>query len=416
MITTPKNMRLHIGIFGRRNVGKSSILNAITGQSVSIVSEVAGTTTDPVEKPMELLPLGPVQFIDTAGLDDEGMLGELRMARTRQALDRVDIAIVVTAAGEWGAFENGLAHELRARNIPVIAAFNKCDLRSPEAATIETIHGLGIHCEATSAIDGKGIAALRQALIRLAPEEYMQRTNIVADLVPAGETCILVIPIDKEAPKGRIILPQVQALRDLLDHGCISIVVKDRELDAALKRLKTPPALVVTDSQAFKTVARITPETVPLTSFSILYARFLGDLETMVQGTMAITALKPGDRVLVTESCSHHPIEEDIGTVKIPQWLNARVGGALSFKHLRGHDFPADLSPYKLVIHCGACMTNRREVLTRIMKCRDAGVPITNYGLTIAYSLGTFERALGPFKGALEIYEAAKRERNEHRS
>jgi [FeFe] hydrogenase H-cluster maturation GTPase HydF len=411
MIKTPKNMRLHIGIFGRRNVGKSSVLNAITGQEVSIVSEVAGTTTDPVEKPMELLPFGPVQFIDTAGLDDEGMLGELRMARTRQVLDRVDLAVIVTAAGEWGTFEKELARELRTRNIPVVAVFNKCDIAAPEQATLEPIKDLGIHIETTSALDGSGIAALRQALIRLAPDEYMLRTRIVADLVPAGEACVLVIPIDKEAPKGRVILPQVQALRDLLDHGCISIVVKDRELDAALKRLKIPPALVVTDSQAFKTVAQITPLDVPLTSFSILYARFLGDLAEMVRGTTAIDALKPGDRVLIVESCSHHPIEEDIGTVKIPQWLNSYVKGTLSFKHLRGHDFPSDLSAYALVIHCGACMANRREVLGRIAKCRDAGVPITNYGLTIAYSLGIFERALGPFPGVLEMYKKEKKKK-----
>ena len=408
MNSAPKNSRLHIGIFGRRNVGKSSILNAITEQQVSIVSDVAGTTTDPVEKPMELLPLGPVLFIDTAGVDDEGMLGELRVARTRGVLDRVDLAVIVAAAGEWGDFENNLAKELRTRSVPLIAALNKADLGKPDALTLEALTNLGIRSELTCAITGQGIAALRQALVALAPEEFLGAARIVADLVPPGECAVLVVPLDKEAPKGRLILPQVQTIRDLLDNDAYCLVVKERELAQALRRLAAPPRLVVTDSQAFLKVAADTPKEVPMTSFSILFARFLGDLSTMVMGALAIDRLKPGDRVLVAEACSHHPIGEDIGTVKIPRWLTQYTGGKLDITHARGHDFPADVSAYKLVIHCGACMWNRREMLSRILVCKQANVPITNYGLTIAYSLGIFERALGPFPGVLELYKKEK--------
>ena len=416
MQPAPKNLRLHIGIFGRRNVGKSSILNALTGQAVSIVSDVAGTTTDPVEKPMELLPLGPVLFIDTAGIDDDGVLGAMRIERTRQALDRVDLGMIVAAENGWGTFEHALAAELRSRAVPVIAVFNKTDRITPDSATLESVRELGIHCEQVCALTSEGIARLRQALIKAAPDDFVNNPRILADLVPPGECAVLVVPIDKEAPKGRLILPQVQSIRDLLDNDSFVMVVKERELRSALERLRKPPALVVTDSQAFLKVAADTPSSVPLTSFSILFARYLGDLTEMARGTLAIDSLKAGDRVLVLESCSHHPIAEDIGTVKIPRWLTQYVGGKLLFTHARGHDFDAlDLTSYKLVIHCGACMTNRREVLARIARCRDAGVPITNYGLTIAYSLGIFERALGPFKGALAIYDAAKRERNDHR-
>jgi [FeFe] hydrogenase H-cluster maturation GTPase HydF len=409
MQKTPNNLRCHIGIFGRRNVGKSSILNALTGQNVSIVSDIAGTTTDPVEKSMELLPLGPVLFIDTAGIDDQGALGELRIERTRKAFDRVNLAIVVTDDGAWGDFERALVHELRTRNVPTIAVFNKSDMGSPGSDVLDELHGIGVHVEHTCATQGIGIALLRQAIIRAAPEEFVSAPSIVADLVPPGECAVLVVPIDKEAPKGRLILPQVQTIRDLLDNDAWCCVVKERELREALGRLAKPPALVVTDSQAFLKVVADTPDTVPMTSFSILFARYLGDLVEMVRGTMAINSLKSGDKVLIAEACSHHPIAEDIGTVKIPRWLTQFVGGKLEFNHISGHDFPADLSSYKLMVHCGACMTNRREVLARIAKCRDAGVPITNYGLTIAWSLGIFERALGPFPAALEMFRKEKK-------
>ncbi len=405
MQKTPKNLRLHIGIFGRRNAGKSSILNALTGQKVSIVSEIAGTTTDPVEKPMELLPLGPVLFIDTAGIDDEGALGTLRIERTRQILGRVDVGLIVVAESGWGSFENSLASELLSRKTPVMAVFNKCDIVFPSDTSIKTVKDLGIHYEIVSASTGKGIGELRQALIKAAPDDFVNNPRIIADLLPPGECAVLVVPIDKEAPKGRLILPQVQTIRDLLDNDSYCIVVKERELRSALDRLKKPPAIVVTDSQAFLKVAADTPVSVPLTSFSILFARYLGDLEEMVRGTMAIDKLTTGNRILILESCSHHPIAEDIGTVKIPRWLTQYVGGKLEFIHRRGHDFSdLNLKEFSLVIHCGACMTNRKEVLYRISACREADVPITNYGLAIAYSLGIFERALQPFPAALDIF------------
>lgn len=407
----PKGLRLHIALFGRRNVGKSSLLNALTRQQVSIVSPVPGTTTDPVEKPMELLPLGPVLFIDTAGIDDEGVLGALRVAKTRKVLDRADIAILVAEAGSWGRFEDEILEELQTRKIPAIAVFNKADL-APSASSTDSnllarMANQKIRLVRTSALAGQGIADLRQALLDSAPPDFIDNPAILGDLVGPGEMAVLVVPIDKEAPKGRLILPQVQAIRDLLDSDAFCLVVKERELRTALDRLSVPPKLVVTDSQAFLKVAADTPRTVPLTSFSILMARFKGDLLTQVQGALAIDRLRNGDRVLVAEACSHHPIGEDIGRVKIPRWLTQYVGGKLDVHHVQGRDFPDDLSPYKLVIHCGACVWNRREMLSRILRCRQANVPITNYGLTIAYSLGIFERALEPFPAARELYAAA---------
>jgi [FeFe] hydrogenase H-cluster maturation GTPase HydF len=384
-------------------VGKSSLLNAITRQQVSIVSDVAGTTTDPVEKPMEFLPLGPVLFIDTAGIDDVGALGELRVEKTRQVFDRTDLGILVAEAAVWGDFEEMILGELIRRKIPCIAAFNKVDQGQVDPALVGRLTASKVRTVQTNARDGTGILDLRQAILDSAPDDFINQPAIVGDLVGPGQMAVLVIPIDKEAPKGRLILPQVQAIRDLLDTDAFCLVVKERELRAALDRLKSPPALVVTDSQAFLKVAVDTPADVPLTSFSILFARFRGDLLTQVQGTLAVDSLRPGDRILVAESCSHHPIGEDIGRIKIPQWLTQYVGGQLRFDQIQGHDFPQDLTAYKLVIHCGACMTNRREVLTRIMRCRQQGVPVTNYGLVIAYSLGIFERALGPFPAALEL-------------
>ncbi len=398
-LTTPKGMRLHIGIFGRRNVGKSSLLNAMVRQQVSLVSEVAGTTTDPVEKPMEMLPLGPVLFVDTAGIDDEGALGALRVKRTTQVFDRIDLGLLVTA-GTWGPFEEQLLSELQGRKVPLVLAFNKCDETPPDEALLARLRARGLRVVATSASQGTGLLDLRQAVLDQAPPDFLDGRPIVGDLVGPGELAILVVPIDKEAPKGRLILPQVQVLRDLLDHDATGMVVKDHELAAALRRLSTPPRLVITDSQAFLKVAADTPAEVPLTSFSILFARLKGDLVSQVEGAMAIEGLRPGDRVLIAEACAHHPIGEDIGRVKIPRWLTQYVGGPLDFQHVQGHDFPADLSPYKLIIHCGACTLNRREVLSRILRARVAGVPMTNYGLCIAYSLGIFKRALAPFPAA----------------
>lgn len=408
---TPKGLRLHIGIFGRRNVGKSSLLNAITRQQVSIVSEEAGTTTDPVEKPMELLPLGPVLFVDTAGIDDEGALGELRVHRTRLVLDRADLALVVAQAGAWGDFEEALTGELRSRKVPVIAVLNKSDLGPPDLALESDLGERGLKVVRTSATTGDGLADLRRALLDAAPADFFEARRILSDLVGPGELAVLVVPIDKEAPKGRLILPQVQAIRDLLDGDSVCLVVKERELRRALETLKAPPRIVVTDSQAFLKVAADTPRTVPLTSFSILMARFQGDLMEQVRGTLAVDRLEEGDVVLVAEACTHHPIGEDIGRVKIPRWLAEYTGARLAFEYTQGRDFPGDLTPYRLVIHCGNCTGNRREMLSRILRCKQQGVPITNYGLTIAYSLGIFERALEPFPAALEAYRGEKARR-----
>ena len=401
---TPKGFRLHIGLFGRRNVGKSSILNAMTRQNVSIVSNVAGTTTDPVEKPMELLPIGPVLFIDTAGIDDVGALGQMRVQRTRQVFDRADVGIIVTEAGQWGEFEDGILKELREREAPVIAIFNKMDLGQPDAELVARLKKLKVRRVETVATKGQGILELREALIKVAPEEFINAPAIIGDLIPAGELAVLVVPIDLEAPKGRLILPQVQSIRDVLDSDAYCMIVKERELRDALDRLNRPPAIVVTDSQAFLKVAGDTPPEILMTSFSVLFARYKGDLSEFVRGAMTIEDLEPGQRVLVAEACSHHPIGEDIGRVKIPRWLTQYVGGKLEFEWVQGHDFPDDLSPYSLIVHCGACMWNRREMLSRMVRCRQAGVPIANYGVAIAYSLGIFERALQPFPSALDAY------------
>ena len=425
MQATPKGNRLHIGIFGRRNVGKSSLLNALVRQDVAIVSAEAGTTTDPVEKPMELQPLGPVVFIDTAGIDDGGALGTLRVERTRQVLDRVDLALLVTdaTASEAGSspaigdYEAALAAELDSRKIATVRVVNKADLlagAAPEGAV------------AVSARTGAGLAALRDAMLARAPAECLQPPSLLADLVGPGQLAVLVVPIDKEAPKGRLILPQVQSIRELLDGDAMCLVVKERELRAALERLREPPRLVVTDSQAFLKVAADVPRAVPMTSFSILLARQKGDLATQVQGAHAVDRLRAGDRVLIAEACAHHPIGEDIGRVKIPRWITQYTGAKLDFVHCQGHDFPGeeagsarrrgegearaigDLPGFKLVVHCGACTLNRREVVNRIRRCAEAGVPVTNYGLVIAYSLGIFERVLEPFPAALEACRAAK--------
>ena len=404
---TPKSFRLHIGLFGRRNVGKSSLLNAITSQQVSIVSEIAGTTTDPVEKPMELLPLGPVLFIDTAGIDDVGNLGELRTQKTKNVFDRTDLGVIVTD-GLWGQYEIQITKELQERNIPLIAVFNKTDVNKPDAAVIESLKQQGIPVSFTVALKLEGIPEFRQMLLDNAPADFIDNPTIVGDIVGPGNLAILVVPIDKEAPKGRLILPQAQTIRDLLDSDSYCMVVKERELKSAIESLNKKPRIVITDSQAFLKVAADTPNDVLMTSFSILFSRFKGDLVTQTLGAMAVEDLDPGDKILIAEACTHHPIGEDIGRVKIPRWLTQYVGGKLDIDFTRGHDFPDDISGYKLIIHCGACMWNRRAMLSRLLKCRRAGINITNYGLVIAYSLGIFERALQPFPAALQAYKQTK--------
>jgi [FeFe] hydrogenase H-cluster maturation GTPase HydF len=296
--------------------------------------------------------------------------------------------------------------ELQRRRTPVIVAFSKTDVAEVADDQVRDLEAGQVPVVTTAATRGQGLGALREALIRIVPDEFIHGPSLVSDLVPPGELAVLVVPIDMEAPKGRLILPQVQTIRDLLDHDAYCMMVKERELREALDRLNRPPALVVTDSQAFLKVAADTPDDVPMTSFSILFARLKGDLAAFVRGAMAIDGLRPGDRVLVCEACTHHPIGDDIGRVKIPRWLRQYVGGDLDFVHYQGHDFPDDLADYRLVIHCGACVHNRRSMLSRIVRCREAGVPITNYGITIAYTLGIFERALRPFPDALEVYRA----------
>lgn len=390
-----KSMRLHIGVFGRTNVGKSSLLNKITNQEVSIVSDIAGTTTDVVEKSMELLPVGPVTFLDTAGLDDETELSVQRIEKTMKVVNRIDVAVVVCDFNGIGKFENDLIEKFKELKIPYLIVVNKCDL-APKSFHI------GLKSELSNIIytsvkkDDKIVFKFKEALVNLLPEDFVNSPKIVGDLVPAKSTVILVIPIDKEAPKGRIILPQVQTLRDLLDNNCLSYVVKESELKDALDNLKTPPALVVTDSQAFKKVSEIVPENVSLTSFSILFARLKGDLDEFVNGARAIENLKDGDMVLILESCTHHAIEDDIGRVKIPNLLRKKTGKNLVIHNYAGHDFP-DIKDYKLIIHCGACMTNRREVLSRVLIANQNNVPITNYGVVISYCLGILPRAIKIF-------------------
>lgn len=397
---TLKSMRLHIGIFGRTNTGKSSLLNKITSQNISIVSEIAGTTTDVVEKSMELLPVGPVTFLDTAGIDDTTALGEKRLEKTMSVINRTDIAVVMCDFDGIGGFEKDLIKKFEELKIPYFVIVNKIDEKLISDEKFEEILKLvqdGSRVLKTSVKTDKDIVfRFKDALVKLLPEDFVNPPKIAGDLIPPKSTVILVIPVDKEAPKGRIILPQVQTLRDLLDSDCLIYVVKDSELKEALDNLKIPPALVITDSQAFKKVSEIVPENIPLTSFSILFARLKGDLGAFAEGAKAIENLKDNDRVLILESCTHHAIEDDIGRVKIPALLRQKTGKNLVIENFAGHDFP-DISNYALVIHCGACMTNRREVLSRILIAQEKHVPITNYGIAISYCLGILPRAVEIF-------------------
>lgn len=394
---TLKSMRLHIGIFGKTNAGKSAFLNRITNQDVSIVSDIAGTTTDVVEKSMELLPVGPVNFLDTAGINDIGALGEERIEKTMKVINRTDIAVIITDYNGIDEYEKDLIEKFTELKIPFIVIVNKNDIKTITAEKLELIKSYTKNIIITSALNDINLVfEFKKALLKILPEDFVNSPKIAGDLIPPKSTVILVIPIDKEAPKGRIILPQVQTIRDLLDSSCLSYVVKESELKQALDNLKEPPALVVTDSQAFKQVSEIVPESIPLTSFSILFARLKGDLQAFKDGAKAIENLKDGDKVLILESCTHHAIEDDIGRVKIPNLLRKKTGKNLIIENYAGHDFP-EIKDYKLIIHCGACMTNRREVLSRILKANENNVPITNYGITISYCLGILERAIKIF-------------------
>ena len=398
---TLKSMRLHIGIFGRTNTGKSSLLNKITSQNISIVSEIAGTTTDVVEKSMELLPVGPVTFLDTAGIDDTTALGEKRLEKTMSVINRTDVAVVMCDFDGIGGFEKDLIKKFEELKIPYFVIVNKIDEKLISDEKFEEILKLvqdGSRVLKTSVkTDKELVFKFKDTIVKMLPDDFVNPPKIAGDLIPPKSTVILVIPVDKEAPKGRIILPQVQTLRDLLDSDCLIYVVKDSELKEALDNLKIPPALVITDSQAFKKVSEIVPENIPLTSFSILFARLKGNLQAFIDGAGAIENLKDGDRVLILESCTHHAIEDDIGRVKIPALLRKKTGKNLVIENFAGHDFP-DISDYSLVIHCGACMTNRREVLSRILIAQEKNIPITNYGIVISYCLGILPRAVEIFR------------------
>lgn len=405
MQDAPKGVRLHIAIFGRRNAGKSSLINALTNQDIALVSDVPGTTTDPVYKAMEILPIGPVMIIDTAGIDDVGELGALRVERTMQVLAKTDLAIlVIDPEAAVGDFEQELAKTIRKREIPLVGVVNKSDLHSLESLLPAWASALGEPLTVVSAKTGQGIEELKRRLIKNAPDNW-EGPPVIGDLLNPGDLVVLVAPIDLAAPKGRLILPQVQTIRDILDHDCYSVVVKERELKEALDSLRRRPKLVVTDSQEFLKVAADTPPDVMLTSFSILFARYKGDLETLVAGAKAIGKLKPGDRVLIAEGCTHHRQADDIGRVKIPRWLRQEVGGDLEFSWVSGGDFPRDLSEYSLVVHCGSCMLTRREMLFRLSLARENAVPIINYGVLIAYVHGILYRALAPFPAARLLFE-----------
>jgi [FeFe] hydrogenase H-cluster maturation GTPase HydF len=390
----PRGVRLVIALVGRRNAGKSSLINAVTGQETAIVSDTPGTTTDPVAKPYELLPLGPVTFYDTAGLDDEGELGELRIKATKKILYRCDVAVVVLGEDGMTEYERDLLGTIRDMDVPCIVAWNKADLR-PEDAPMEEIPGADLlHVSAAS---GLGVDMLKKRIIDSAPLEYRQERLILGDLIREGDHVVCVVPIDLAAPKGRLILPQVQVLREILDCDALGTVVKEREIEAALSGLREPPGLVVTDSQVVMSVAGDVPEDVPLTTFSTLFARYKGDLDRLVAGAKAIDALKDGDTVLIGEACSHHDVADDIGRVKIPRWMTQYTGRDLHFEVYAGHDFPDDLERFALVVHCGACMLNRTEMLRRITECERRGVPITNYGVAISKLQGVLDRILRPF-------------------
>ena len=399
MNQTPASERVHISFFGKRNAGKSSVINAVTGQDLAIVSSVMGTTTDPVYKTMELLPLGPVMVIDTPGIDDEGELGALRIRKSYQVLNKTDIAILVidSTAGK-GEEELELIHRFHKKGIPYLIVYNKIDLLSTEK-----IKDLAMSVRAgevlVSASDGMNIQELKEKIASLKPEDT-HKYPLIQDLIAPLDLVILVVPIDKAAPKGRLILPQQQTIRDILERGALSLVVRDTELKSTLDHFLAQgvcPKLVVTDSQAFARVSKAVPENITLTSFSILFSRYKGELETQLKGIAALSSIEDGDRILIAEGCTHHRQCGDIGTCKMPEWIRNYTGKKPVFEFTSGTEFPDDVSSYKMVVHCGGCMLNEREMKYRIACCQDQGVPITNYGILIAQVTGILKRSLGPF-------------------
>jgi [FeFe] hydrogenase H-cluster maturation GTPase HydF len=409
MDNTPKGNRLHIALMGRTNVGKSSLLNMMLGQDIAITSPVAGTTTDIVEKAMELLPLGPVLFLDTAGLDDISELSGARLKKTVKVFDRTDVIILVTEPDTWTDYEESVLKKSKTRKIPILIVINKIDLHQPSYEHLRLLQSkseriLTVSCN-DETMRQNYLEDLKQQLLEVAPADFIGTPSLIGDLLPPGGLAVLVVPIDLQAPKGRLILPQVQTIRDALDNDAMTLVVKERELAAALVNLKNPPAIVVTDSQAILKVTADIPKEIPVTTFSILFARQKADLTIMARGAAAIESLQPGDRVLIAEACSHHALEDDIGRVKIPRWLRQYVGGDLQIDTSTGRDYPDDLKKYKLILHCGACMINRREMLNRLRKAQEAGVPVTNYGVAISFLQGVIKRSLAPFPSALLALE-----------
>jgi len=390
MNDTPSAERVHIGFFGLRNAGKSSVVNAVTGQELAVVSDVKGTTTDPVRKTMELLPLGPVVIIDTPGIDDEGVLGELRVRKARQALNYADIAVLVVDAQRGLEREDqALITRFEEKRIPYVIAYNKADL-------LDEIPQAEEHSIYVSAVSKQNIDALKEKIAFLAKREDSGK-RLVSDLIEEGDPVVLVVPIDKAAPKGRLILPQQQTIRDILDSGAISVVCRDTELTRTLETLGRKPKLVITDSQAFGRVSKMVPGDILLTSFSILFARYKGDLTEAVKGAAMLNKLKDGDKVLISEGCTHHRQCGDIGTEKLPRWILDYTKKDIKFEFTSGTQFPEDVSDYALVVHCGGCMLNEREMQYRVRQCVDSGVPITNYGIAIAQVHGILRRSLGPF-------------------
>lgn len=403
---TPKGLRLHFGLFGKRNAGKSSLINALANQNISIVSSVAGTTTDPVEKAFELSPIGPVVFMDTAGIDDVGDLGQARVQKSLSVLEWMDIAIVVCESGFWGEHEENILKKTKLNGTPTIIVFNKIDLRKPEAEQISSLRQRGYRVIEVSAVNREGIGLLRDALIETVLEKTEPDRPLMGDLAKAGDTVILVTPIDTGAPKGRLILPQVQAIRELLDAGAKCLVIKEDRITETLNELRQPPQLVVTDSQVVLRVVKEVPEPIPITTFSIQMAYSKSDLLEMAIGAAALTKLKPGDKVLIAETCSHHPLKDDIGRVKIPNWLKKTVGD-LDIEITVGKDFPLDLTPYKVVIQCGGCIVTRRHMLARLRQAKAQGVPMTNYGVTISYLQGVLPRVLACHPDAKAAFDKA---------
>lgn len=412
MDKTPKSLRLQIGIFGRTNVGKSSFLNMVAGQDVSITSPVPGTTTDVVEKTMELLPIGPVVFLDTGGMDDRSILSEQRLQRTRKVFDRADVVILVTEPDQWTEFEEGICEESRSRKTPLVVIVNKLDLHPPGQDFLQNLRTKTKEIVVCSSLDltkrDSYVSALKASLLAVCPDDFLKPPVLIGDLLPAGGLAVLIVPIDLEAPKGRLILPQVQTIRDVLDNDAAVLVVKEREYAHYLTQLKTPPDIVVCDSQVVLKMVADTPPGVKCTTFSILFSRLKGDLAEMSRGVNAIDSLKAGDKVMIAEACSHHAVEDDIGRVKIPRWLQQYVGANLDIQTCAGRDYPEDLRKYKLIIHCGSCMLTRRETLCRIQQAKQAGIPITNYGLAISFVQGVLERTLAPFPAALNAYHNAQ--------